>query len=73
MWARLICDELNIEVESCCVIKRTNIHMIMSCDELDWTVTWDGIVHINGCHNLIIWMPINGDSITHYFLHIIGM
>jgi hypothetical protein len=30
-----MCDELNIEVESCCVINRSNIHMIMSCDELD--------------------------------------
>jgi len=33
---------------------------------MDWIefVTWDGIVHINGCHNLVIKMPINGDSIT---------
>lgn len=27
----------------------------------NWIATWDGIVHINGCHNLVIKMPINGD------------
>jgi len=32
-------------------------------DELDWIVTWDGmgLSTFSGCHNLIIWMPINGD------------
>jgi hypothetical protein len=60
MRVELICDELDIKVESC-VIKKSNVQIIMSWDGMNWIVTWDGIIHINGCHNLVIKMPINGD------------
>jgi hypothetical protein len=47
----LICDELNIEVESC-VIKKSNIHIIMSWDGLNWycNMRW-GLYTWMGCHN----------------------
>lgn len=63
MQVELICDELHIEIKSC-VIKKSNVQIIMSWDGLHWIVTWDGIVHVNGYHNLVIKMPINGDLIT---------
>jgi len=64
--------ELSIEIEPY-VIKRSNVQISVSCDGLKLILMWDEIVHISGWHNLIIWMPINDDSTTPYFLHMVDM
>ncbi len=65
-------DELNIKVEPC-VIKRSDVQINVSCYGLKLIVMWNEIVHIGGWHHLIIGMPINDDSTTPYFPHMVGM